>query len=455
MTPKCAPVTGDLSRHGRPLTRDEYKRVEPRSVAGTVYDAGGARRWRMKRAAEGILSDKEPRIGPQGEKRMHFTYRVAMCHRGTDGAPPAIKRSPDRLHARYSGLQSCGSVWHCPICAPKVAAGRRDEMNAAIGAHVNAGGEVYFLTFTMQHDAEKFGAGKLDAELVELKAALSRLKGAREFRELRARVGAIGTIRALETTYGEFNGWHCHTHELMFADAGKMRALRAIRGMWARLLIKRGLAGLQPGDIGLGKFRKLRALLRRCFTVQDGRYAAEYVAKYGKEPENERGGSWGIGSEMTRSHMKQGRGSDDGRPARCDHASPWRLLNDYVDGDKRSGDLWREFALAFHGSAQLYWSPGLKKHFFGTVGRSDDELAAAPDVRCTEYVCALHGGAWARVLEHDARHDLLRVAAVEGADGVRKFIEELERGGRPLSLVDRASGYYEEGRAVFLTRRAA
>jgi hypothetical protein len=426
------------------------------SVAGTVYDPGGARRWRMKRAAEGILCDKKPVIDRYGETRAHFQFRVAMCHRGTDGAPPAIKRSPDRMHARYAGLQSCGSVWHCPICAPKVAAGRRDEMNEAIAAHLKSGGDVYLATYTLQHDAEKFGAGKLADELGALAKALSALKGSRAYRDLLGQVEALGTIRALEVTFGEMNGWHCHTHELIFAGRGQLELLRGIRDLWAAQLVKRDLAGLKPGDIGEERQQKLLALLERCFVVEPGDKAAQYVAKFGREPETERG-AWGIASEMTRGHLKRGRSGavDEGQPQRCGHVSPWGLLNDYVDGDARSGVLWREFAIAFQGRRQLFWSRDLRKHFFGIVERSDEELAAEPDKRCSEYVCSLPGGQWATVLEHNARHELLRVAAEGGADAVREFVEQLKlRGREGLNAEDLASGHYDEGRSVFLRRVA-
>ena len=422
-------------------------RENTNTAAGTVYDPGGARRWKLKRAAEGLLSDKENRIDRMGEPRPHFVYRVAMCHRGTDGGAPTIKRSPNRLHARFGGLQTCGSVWHCPICAPKVAAVRRDEMNEAIGAHVRSGGEVYFLTYTMQHDAERFGQGKLAAELKDLKAALSRLKGLRAFGCIKDEVDYLGTVRAFEVTYGEMNGWHGHTHELVFAGPGQLSALRRIRGLWARLLIKRGLAGLKPGDCGIELRRKLRALLTRCFTVQPGQYAAEYVSKFGREPESERG-AWGIGSEMTRAHLKRGHGAEDGTPQRCTHAGPWGLLNDFYDGDARSGDLWREYAIALQGTRQLYWSDGLKAHFFGIVERDDEDIAAEPDARCTEHVVEVGPLSWARVLQHDARFDLLRVAAERGAEGVRAFLAELEH------APPTHSGHYIEGRGVYLRRVA-
>ena len=409
--------------------------------ASTIHDPAIRRRWQLHRHAAGLLADKTEAVDRYGKPTVHFEYRVAMCHRGTDGGGVAVKRSPDRSQARFGNLQTCGSVWHCPICAPKVAAVRRDEMNEAIAAWKARGGDVYFVTTTMQHNADRYGAGMLDAALGDLSAALSRHKASRGYRSALESAGAVGSIRALEVTYGELNGWHVHTHELLFAQPGQLRALRRLVKPWVRMLIKRDMAGLLPGDIGAEKIRKLRALLRRALTVQPGDYAADYVAKFGREPEGERG-AWGLASELTRAHMKRGRAAagTDGVPQRCDHATPWGLLNDALDGDHRSGGLFREYAVHFKGRRQLFWSPKLRQLFFGLVERSDEAIAADPDTQCTEHVIELVPSQWAVVIANEARFDVLRAAATEGAEGVRRLLAELESKPPPRS------GYFNEGR---------
>lgn len=427
----------NLLPHGHAPAGDPVKAV----TASAIHNPAARRRWQLQREAQSILAHKSPAVDRYGQATVHFKYRVAMCHRGTDGGAPAIKRSPDRANARFTGLQTCGSVWHCPICAPKVAAARRDEMNQAIKAWKEQGGEVYFITSTMQHNADRYGAGNIQGAVDDLAAALSRHKASRRYRAALEAAGAVGAIRALEVTYGEMNGWHVHTHELLFAKPGQLRELRRLVKPWVRMLIKRDIAGLLPGDIGVEKIRKLRALLRRALTVQPGNKAADYVAKFGREPENDRG-AWGLASELTRAHMKNGRGAGtDGVPQRCDHASPWGLLNDALDGDGRSGSLFREYAQAFHGRRQLFWSPKLRQIFFGIVDRTDEEIAAQDDTRCTEHVIEILPSEWALVIAHEARFDLLRAAAADGAAGVRAILAELEN--KPPG---RRSDFFTEGR---------
>lgn len=75
---------------------------------------------------------------------------------------------------------------------------------------------------------------------------------------------------------------------------------------------------------------------------------------------------WGCDRELTQWHRKAGKGS----------RTPWDLLNESCQGNSKSRMLWLEFAEAFKGLAQLYWSPGLKARF-GIEDLSDSDIAEA------------------------------------------------------------------------------
>lgn len=428
---------------------------------GTVHDEGLRRRDQLQRKAAGLLNDKVPRVDKDGREVAHYVYRVAMCNRGIHVGGVWVTRSPDREHADFEGIQTCGSQWHCPICGPKIAAKQSELINAyAFTAWFNrarrlVGGprksmesrgalftpmylarSIYFLTWTNQHDAERAGRGKCKAALAAHCDALGDFKGGRLYRTVMERAASPGSIRALETTYGELNGWHHHAHDICFAGSGQLvfdrqgRVVRwlsplyGLRRPWARELIARDMAGLKPGDIGADKFKKLRNLLSRCFDARDGSAAAEYVVKLGKEPEGQRG-AWGIASEMTRSHLKLAGGTAAKTPQRCGHASPWQLLNDALDEDGDSGELFREFGLAFHGRAKLYWSPGLKA-LLGVPDIDEVEIARLPDARCSERVFLLGPRHWKLIISHNSRFELKRVAALEGREGVLRLLASLE-----------------------------
>lgn len=436
-----APGRAPLGIHAESApARGSYKGGVPPSVRGTVHDPGVRRRWRLLAAAGALLDDKVPRINRDGQEVAHYLYRVAMCYRALEGGVVTIKRSLDCSRAEFSSVQTCGSQWHCPICAPKIAARRVMQINMGIKRWHDEGGGVYLATYTHHHDSDSSGQGQCRGAADRLAQALSYYKGKRPYRRFMEGHGGVGVVRSLESSYGEMNGFHHHTHEIVFAGRGLLvldrqgvpvrwlSPLYRLRATWARVLVKFELAGLSMEtnergervcvDYGVDKFRKLRHLLTRCLDARDGRYAAEYVAKLGKEPE-----SWGLASELAKSHLKVGQGRPD-RPRRCGHASPWELLNDALDGDERSGVLWREWAVAFQGRARLYWSPGLLARF-GIPDVSDIELARAPDSRCVQKVAELGPWEWKLVLSHNARFELLRAAAVDGELGVKRLLLQL------------------------------
>lgn len=53
--------------------------------------------------------------------------------------------------AFFQGVETCGSVWHCPVCAPKIAEKRRVEVGQAIERHFADGGMAIMVTLTIPH----------------------------------------------------------------------------------------------------------------------------------------------------------------------------------------------------------------------------------------------------------------------------------------------------------------
>jgi len=469
---KSAPARGV-----RPVTEVAPGRRPARSDA-----AGQARadeqRYRMQRAAQRIMTwrPEDWRMVPvrgvdaagadYASELRTPRYRVAVCHRWSHGPGPALWRSPAGDAAEFADVHTCGSVWHCPICAPKITSGRRDELQAAIAAWTGRGGAVYLGTRTFSHDkrslelqpvmVEVDGKFKRVSPLLDaFSDALSRAKGTRRALATAERAGVVGTVRSLEVTQGEINGWHPHTHELIFARPGEQARLLSHRNGWIRELIKRGLAGMRDTMTRAERAEQLRYLRRHAYTVQLGDKASEYVAKFGMEPATENGGRWGEASELTRGHLKTG--------TRLTGRTPFELLRLYTEGDKRAGCLFREFAEAFHGRAQLFWSPGLRAslvelceqqaaqlyHVYNTraepeqtaieadawgararyIGRnkSDEDYAATRSADCSEFVKRLSRDEWGTVLRANARFELRLAAQLGGAPEVDELLERLRR----------------------------
>ena len=120
-----------------------------------------------------------------------------------------------RGRARFSGLQTCGSVWACPCCSGTVSEQRRRELNALLAWARKQGLHPVMLTLTARHSVDHRLAELLDG----MKNAKRRLTTHRTFAKL-LRPQLVGYVTATEVTGGGFNRWHPHFHQVMLVRAG-------------------------------------------------------------------------------------------------------------------------------------------------------------------------------------------------------------------------------------------
>lgn len=369
----------------------------------------------------------------------------------------------------FGNVVTCGSVWHCPVCAARITEKRRQELQAAVNMWTKRGGtEVYFMTLTFPHLDHQ----RLDENISLFSAALKLFKNCKTYKRIMKSIGGAGSIRALEVTHGA-NGWHPHTHDLVFADAGHMDKLQALQLVWIEVLIK----------VGLAERCQMSDMLKVAFDIQNGDYAAEYIAKFGHEPAKatlqRTGNTWGVSHEMTKAHAKVGK--------RLGGRTPFTLIADFIEGDEESGELFKDFAKQFKGKRQLFWSPKLRvalrivdwsegksKEATEAVGiefdrkgrpvvgyekekadmvlktigslpveKSDEELAAEPEeLPDRVYVTTLNHEEWKLVLSRNARFKVLEVAEREGAEGVARLLVELAGRKRTHSGIYSERGTY-------------
>jgi hypothetical protein len=297
---------------------------------------------------------------------------------------------PGRSSGVFAGLQTCGSVWHCAVCASKITERRRLEVTEAVERWEALGGIVVLATFTARHRR-----GQSLGNLVDrLMAARRRHKTGKGAQWARSLVG--GSIRATEVTYGAENGWHPHLHELLFLFPGTRSADVAelasdLRGRWERLVQGAGLGTVNEHGFQL---------------VASSAEVAAYVAKWGTEKQ------WTVAHEIAKQPVKQGRGTS---------RTPMALLDAYVEGDYLAGSLWREYAEAMKGRRQLVWSPGLAEGL-GMPPRKRDEEVAAEREDTAVTIAALSHDEWQVIVRGDLRAELLIEAGSGDRDRVSRWI---------------------------------
>lgn len=350
-----------------------------------------------KQGLELVASLNAERFALQsGARHLLPGERVAAClrrrQRGKDCVQVWYLQQLKR--ARFGNLQTCASVWMCPVCAAKITERRKLELTAALVAAEAQGLQVVMATYTLRHGSGDSLRWLLDG----LTQARKKSTGGRAAQALRASCGVVGSVRALEVTWGEDCGWHPHIHELLFVAVGAdLAALEiGLRSQWDAGLRLAGMREVNEHGFEL-----------TCCNID----IAAYVEKFGRER------SWNVEHELTKQPVKKGR---QGR------YTPAELLRGFtLDGDADLGAKWVEFALTLKGSRQLYWSAGLKKMLLPAVAEVTDEELAEETTAAGTLLAELHLLQWQAVLHHDARAQVLSIAASGDKDALMAFVAGL------------------------------
>ena len=343
------------------------------------------RRYALQAVSRRLLPDNS---------RLSGCLRTRLPRRSTVN----LYAHPQHQSASYGDLMRCGSVWCCPVCAAKVSEKRRVELEAGIAAHRANGGVVLLVSFTVAH-----GIGDdLPLLLRRFTVAERAMKRSGGYGRLKGRVGLVGTVRALEVTYGRSHGFHPHAHALYFvaADTDVAAFTAELFRLWQHAAERQGLTmngrGLDVratvGDVGL------------------------YVAK------------WGAAAELTNASAKRGRAGG---------LTPWELLAHFdATGETWARDRFRDYAGAFKGRHQLTYSPGLKAALGldSEPQKTDAELAAEIE-QGGVWVGELMPEAWGLIVRHEARAAVLNAVVAGGWEAVEALLVRLwaiEARGRPL-----------------------
>ena len=250
--------------------------------------------------------------------------------------------------AYWRGVQTCGSIWCCPMCAAKIRNGRSVEISEFAAEWIRRGGQVYMVTLTFPHAVGM----PLAALMVLIASAFRSVISGRPWTRLRAEVGITGCIRALEVTHGP-NGWHPHLHVLVFCEGpgDRLADLQLyFSERWRKFIVRKGYD--PPHELHGVK-------VVQCYRAGE---AGEYIAKTqeGRSP----------GNEMARADMKAAR---DGRRV------PFEILEAAATGVKADLELWWEYERATFRHQAITWSPALRKlarEWLNAEEKTDEELAA-------------------------------------------------------------------------------
>lgn len=299
--------------------------------------------------------------------------------------------------AYYCDVQTCGSVWSCPVCAARIRQRRAQEVERIAVEHLATGAGVGFLTLTFPHSR----GDDLASMLATLTKCWDRVQQSARYRRHAAALDLLGFIRATEVTYGAWHGWHPHLHLLLFAGrdvtAEEWAVLRdVVSEVWSGAVVKAGRD--RPGEV-------VGVTLAPVLTAGVGRYLGKVQDHYG-EPSS-------IGRELQRGDLKKGRKRS---------RTPFELAEAAVQGVVPELPLWWEYERATKGRRAIAVSTELRRRY-GFDDRADEDLASA-DVD-GEAVTTITGPQYALIVQAGDEALVLDLAEEGGGSAVHAHLRAL------------------------------
>lgn len=354
LTAQQAAPTGsnNLGISGKSTNRGENREANQQVRGVRIEKPGRFVKYSLTRRAGTILYDPAKLAAEQ--------HRTVWCHRGMANptALATVYRATSGDSARLHGVTTCKSVWACPTCSAKICAVRQAELAEGMKNWIAQGGYVFLMTTTFPHDREDI----LGDMLPRFIKAQGHFKNSKTYKRILAKGVRKGSVTSLEVTRGEKSGWHPHKHDLVFCtpdafgnvkegEGGRLssREIDELKHAWYMALRKHGLAEQD----------EMSDVLAHGLDVRGGQFAAEYIAKFGKDQK------WGLSREVTMHAAKVG--SDQ------KGAHPFQLLAWAEEGDTDAVAQFREYVEAFEGKRMLSWSKGLKKELTGRDEITDEE----------------------------------------------------------------------------------
>jgi len=282
--------------------------------------------------------------------------------------------------AGVSGVETCGSVWSCPVCSSRISAHRNTELNKVNTAWRERGGSILFATFTMRHTS-----GDSLAELWDgLSAAWRRLVSGKGYQTLKEQYGIDGYVRVVEVTHGD-NGWHVHTHVALYltanvSDFDLAQLQQRLYGRWVNALDKDGFTASQAHGVDV-------------IRTYEGSGLGAYMTKFALTHES-------LVNEMTNGQNKV---------ARKSNRAPFRILADLTETNT-PGDmaLWETWETTSRGRRMMTWSVGMRELANLSRELTDEEIVALDQLH-GELLISVPSKQWASLMRRSLAADVLTI----------------------------------------------
>lgn len=355
--------------------------------------------------------------------------RTAHCMVTPTGQLVTIDFDYEKQNARFGGVQTCGSVWACPVCSWAISKGRRDEL-VKISAIMEKDYYALHIILTISHNANHYLRDSMQA----LASATQKLRSGKRWESFRVQFGYDYDLTATEGTWGWTNGWHPHKHLLAYCkksvvdklvyqlpDSGEfVYGLEALPLMVAEFYTERWLHVLENDKYGFSASAERGVVVKN--SPSD---ISDYIAKFGYVP-----GGWRAEDELTRSNSKLGRSTSEKFEDR--RFTPFQLLEEYFfNGSDWAAEKWLEFIFVMKGRHQLQFMRGFKPYLVtqGLNILSDEELATQESKSpFYDLFMSFNLVQWRQIMRSGVHPYLLDFVESVGADRAKVIQFLLEKG---------------------------
>lgn len=337
--------------------------------------------------------------------------RVQNCCRLKTKTSPhvTLKKRPESKKAHYNGLQTCGSVWACPVDAAIISERRCIDTQTSFDTwrDYDPCNVVTMATYTTPHYifqslAEVLGLQDKAIRIMKNQPQRGRYK---VWRTIMEEMASIGSYTGRELSFG-FNGWHPHRHEVLFNIKSVQKHLETWRFELAHAFsIAFRKAGGEIND--WCSFMERSVCLDQITDDNGFQKIASYITKI-------EGDTWTLAREATKGIVKT---------AKNGNITPFGMLEAIRQGHKHSGlysHKFYEYAMTMHGKKQFFPSHGLKK-FLNINWKTDEEICKESDAG-NHYAFILEND-WQQILDFDIRGEIIELT--EGRNEF-EFMRDME-----------------------------
>lgn len=340
-------------------------------------------------------------------------HRVENCYRlkSKRSHSVSLRKKDGAQKAHYGDLQTCGSVWVCPVDASIISSRREVQVQESINLWRSIGcgdNVVAMITWTTPHYIYQ-----PLSQVLEIQDRAMRImkkqpqRGLYEvYRTIMEKMCSVGAYTGRELTFGE-NGWHPHRHDVHFivrANKSQLKRWRfSLAVAWAIAFQKAG-----------GIIEDMQAFMLRSVRIDqinddDG---FTRVSKYITTVE---GDTWTLAQEATKGIVKMGKNGN---------ITPFGMLEAIRQGATHSrlysAKFW-EYSQTMHGKKQFFPTPGLSR-FLGVDNKTDSELMKEND--SGNHYAFLTDDQWEEINALEIRGEVL--AQTEYLNEF-EFMDELEK----------------------------